>query len=295
MHPLSTDGFGSGAILTDGAWGTELQARGLPIGAFPDAWNILHPDRVEAVARGYVDAGSRVILTNTFGSNRIRLSEQQPALAERVNEINRLGVEISRRGASGRARVFASLGPTGKLLLAGDVTPEEISDAFLEQSRALAAAGADALVVETMSDIEEAKLAVAAAKSTGLWVVATMVYDSGLERDRTMMGTTPEQDAEALAAAGADAVGANCGRGIADFIPICRRMRVATGLPLWMKANAGLPEWVDGRTLYRTTATEFANHVPALVAAGARFIGGCCGTSPEFIREMAAQLQRLDS
>jgi len=211
-----------------------------------------------------------------------------------VAEINRSGVEISRRGASGRAKVFASIGPTGKLLLSGDVTPEEVSVAFAEQAQALADAGADALVVESMSDIEEARLAVAAAKATGLPVVASMVYDSGQNRDRTMMGTTPEQDAVALADAGADVIGANCGRGIADFVAICRRMLAATGLPLWMKANAGLPELVDGRAVYRTTPAEFAKHVPALVEAGASFIGGCCGTSPEFIREIAARLAKPD-
>lgn len=290
MPSLFDLGFGDGIVLTDGAWGTQLQARGLPVGEFPDAWNLSHPDRVHAVALEYVEAGSRIILTNTFGSNRLRLADQDPEFLERVEEMNRRGVEISRRAAGTRARVFASIGPTGKLLLGGEVTPEEVTAAFEEQARALAAAGADALVVESMMDVQEALLAVAAAKTTGLPVVASMVYDAGANRDRTMMGTTPEQDAEALAAAGADVIGTNCGRGIADFVPICRRMRAATGLPLWMKANAGLPELQDGRTVYRTTAAEFAGHVPALIEAGARFIGGCCGTSPKFIQEMAAQL-----
>lgn len=293
MHPLIAELLADGPVVTDGAWGTQLQARGLAIGDFPDAWNLTHPGRVEEVARGYVEAGSRVILTNTFGANRIRLGEQDPAIAGRVTEINRSGVEISRRGAGGRAKVFASIGPTGKLLLGGDVTPDEVSAAFAGQAQALAAAGTDALVVESMSDIEEARLAVAAAKATGLPVVASMVYDSGQNRDRTMMGTTPEQDAVALAEAGADVIGANCGRVIADFITICRRMRSATGLPLWMKANAGLPELVQGRTVYRTTPAEFAKHIPALLEAGASFIGGCCGTSPEFIREIAARLAKL--
>lgn len=292
MHPLIAELLAGGPVVTDGAWGTQLQARGLGIGEFPDAWNLTHPDRVEEVARGYADAGSRVILTNTFGANRIRLAEQDASFAGRVAGINCCGVEISSRGAGGRAKVFASIGPTGKLLLSGEVTPDEMSAAFAEQAQALAAAGADAFVVESMSDIEEAKLAVAAAKATGLPVVGSMVYDSGQHRDRTMMGTTPEQDAVALAEAGADVVGANCGRGIADFVAICRRMRAVTELPLWMKANAGLPELVQGRTVYRTTPSEFAKHVPALVEAGASFIGGCCGTSPEFIREIAARLAK---
>lgn len=290
MPSLLDLSLGDAVILTDGAWGTQLQARGLPIGEFPDAWNLAQPDQVEAVAREYVDAGSRIILTNTFGSNRLRLMDQEPAFLERINEINRRGVEISRSAAGKNARVFASIGPTGKLLMSGDVTPEEVTAAFLEQAQALASAGADALVVESMMDVEEAKLAVAAAKTTGLLVVASMVYDAGANRDRTMMGTTPEQDAESLAAAGADVIGSNCGRGIADFIPICRRLKAATGLPLWMKANAGLPELQNGRTVYRTTAAEFAAQMPALIDAGARFVGGCCGTSPAFIREMAGIL-----
>lgn len=292
MSALMAELLTHGPVVTDGAWGTQLQARGLGIGEFPDAWNLTHPDRVEEVARGYVEAGSRVILTNTFGANRIRLAEQDASLAGRVTEINRCGVEISRRGAGARAKIFASIGPTGKLLMSGDVTPDEMSAAFAEQAQALAAAGADALVIESMSDIEEATLAVAAAKATGLPVVASMVYDSGQGHDRTMMGTTPESDAVALAEAGADVVGANCGRGIADFVAICRRMRAVTGLPLWMKANAGLPELVQGRTVYRTTPAEFAQHLPALVEAGASFIGGCCGSSPEFIREVAARLAK---
>jgi methionine synthase I (cobalamin-dependent) len=290
MHPTIVHLLTRGAVVTDGAWGTQLQARGLAVGEFPDAWNLTHPARVEEVARGYVEAGSRVILTNTFGANRLRLAEQSPDLGARVVEINRLGVEISKRGADGRALVFASIGPTGKLLLGGEVTPDEMMAAFAGQAQALAAAGADALVVESMSDIEEAKLATAAAKATGLPVVVSMVYDSGREHDRTMTGATPEQAAGALAEAGADVIGANCGRGIADFVAICRRLRAATGLPLWMKANAGLPELAGGRTVYRTTPAEFVKHVPALLEAGASFIGGCCGTSPDFIRAIAATL-----
>lgn len=293
MHPLIAELLASGPVVTDGAWGTQLQARGLGVGEFPDVWNLTRPEAVEAVARGYVEAGSRVILTNTFGSNRIRLGEQDGGLTNRVTELNRLGVELSRRAADGRARIFASIGPTGRLLMSGDVTPEEMADAFAEQAEALAAAGADALLVESMTDVAEAKLAVAAARATGLPVVASMVYDSGRDRDRTMMGTTPEEDAVALMEAGAEVIGANCGRGIADFIAVCRRMRAATRSPLWMKANAGLPELIDGRTLYRTAAADFARDVPALVEAGAGFIGGCCGTSPEFIRAVADTLATL--
>jgi 5-methyltetrahydrofolate--homocysteine methyltransferase len=286
MHATLHRLLANGIVVTDGAWGTQLQARGLGIGEFPDEWNLSHPDRVGEVASAYVGAGSRVILTNTFGANRIRLGEA--GLASRVCEINRRGVEISRQAAGARALVFASIGPSGKMLLTGDTTLEELREAFLEQARALAEGGADALVVETMTDIAETTAAIKAAKETGLPVVACMVFDSGRDKDRTMMGTTPEQAAGALAEAGADVIGANCGQGVAGFVHICRRLRAATERPIWIKANAGLPHVVDGQAVYSTTANEFAAHVPALIATGASFIGGCCGTSPEFIRAVTA-------
>jgi methionine synthase I (cobalamin-dependent) len=288
MHPLIQQLVSHGPVITDGAWGTELQARGLALGDFPDAWNLTHPDRVGEVARAYVEAGSQIILTNTFGANRIRLGEH--AAADRLAEINVRGVEISLKAAASRARVFASIGPTGKLLMSGEVTAEELRAAFAEQAQALAQARSDGLVVETMSDLEEAKLAVSAARETGLPVVACMVFDCGKHKDRTMMGTTPEQAAQALTEAGADVIGANCGQGIAGFIAICRRLHAATDRPVWIKANAGLPIMVDGRARYSATPDEFAGYIPELIQAGASFIGGCCGTRPDFI---AAISQRL--
>jgi methionine synthase I (cobalamin-dependent) len=288
MHDLIRAILHEGAVITDGAWGTQLQARGLPLGVFPDSWNLSHPERVEEVARAYVQSGSRIILTNTFGANRIRLAEHNAA--NQAIEINRRGVEISKAAAGANVRVFASIGPSGKLLLSGEVSAEELRGAFAEQASALAAGGADALVVETMSDLEEAKLATRAARETGLPVVASMVYDSGKGKDRTMMGNTPEQAAEALTEAGADVVGANCGQGIAGFVSVCQRLHAATGRPIWIKANAGLPTVSGGRAQYETTPEAFATYVPALVAAGAGFIGGCCGTAPEFIVSLVRAL-----
>ncbi len=223
-RPVVTDGaWGSnGPIITDGAWGTQLQVRGMPVGSIPDAWNLIHPDKVEEVARAYVEAGSQVILTNTFGANGFILGRH--GLAEKVAEINRLGVEISKKAADGKAKVFASIGPSGVMLLMGEVSPDELQAAFAEQAQAQAAAGADGIVIETMSDLAEAKLAVAAARETGLPVVACMTFDSGAKLDRTMMGVTPEQAAEQLSSAGADVIGANCGQGIAGYAPICSRL-----------------------------------------------------------------------
>ncbi len=278
----------AGPAIADGAWGTQLQARGLAPGELPDEWNLAHPERVLELARAYVEAGSRVILTNTFRANRLALAPH--GLAAKAEDISREGVRISREAAGSKARVFAAIGPSGRMLLMGDVTEQDLRQAFREQARALAQAGADAIVVETMTDLAEASIAAAAAKETGLPVVASMVFDSGKNKDRTMMGATPERAAAQLAAAGADVVGANCGAGIAGYVEICRRLRAAGERPVWIKANAGLPDMVDGRAVYRMTPKEFAWYVPALVEAGASFIGGCCGTGPEFIRELARGL-----
>ncbi|MGB6033252.1 MAG: homocysteine S-methyltransferase family protein, partial [Bacteroidota bacterium] len=189
-----------------------------------------------------------------------------------------------------KVKVFASIGPTGKMLMAGDVTEEHLAEVFHEQAELLAEAGADALVLETMSDLTEARIALTAARATGLPVVVSMVFDSGKERDRTMMGATPEQVAEELTAAGADVIGANCGVGIDSYVPVCVRLKAATDRPVWIKPNAGLPEMIGGNAVYTTTPEEFAQHGPALSKAGASFIGGCCGTTPDFVRALLKAL-----
>ena len=273
-----------GPVVTDGAWGTQLQARGLASGENPDGWNLSHPDRVEEVARAYVEAGSQVILTNTFRANRIALAGT--GLQDSLEEINRAGVAISRRAAGDRAAVFASIGPSGKMLPAGEVDPDKLYEAFAEQASTLAEAGADALLVETMADLEEARIALAAALATKKPVAVSMVFDAGRKKDRTMMGNTPEQCARELAGAGAALVGANCGCGVEGYVDIARRMHASADVPIWIKANAGLPELVDGKAVWHMDAVTFAGYVPALIEAGARFIGGCCGTGPEFIRAM---------
>ena len=279
----TTNWFTSGTFILDGAWGTQLQLRGLALGEHPDLWNLSYPDKVQEIASAYVQAGSDIILTNTFGSNRFLLAKH--GAEDKVAELNRAGVRLSKDAAQKQnCRVFASVGPTGVMLMSGTVTPEELYAAFLEQVQAIAAEVPDGIVIETMSDPAEAVLAVKAAKTTGLPVAVTMVFDTGKNKDRTMMGTTPEQSVEQLTAAGADIIGANCGQGIDGFIPICQRMRAVTTMPLWMKANAGLPEIVDGKTVYNQTPEHFAESAKELLAAGANFIGGCCGTSPDYIR-----------
>ncbi|NLS93210.1 MAG: methionine synthase [Planctomycetaceae bacterium] len=289
MHESIAELIAEGPVLTDGAWGTQMQARGLAVGACPDEWNLSNPQAVEEVAKAYVDAGSRVIITNTFGATSFCLARH--GLADKVVQINRAGAEISKRAAGDRAKVFASMGPSGVMLMMGDVTPDQLRDAFAVQAQALAEGGADALVIETMSDPAEARIAVEAARTTGLPVVACMVFDSGKDHDRTMMGTTPEEAARTLEEAGADCIGSNCGKGIEGFLPICRRLREATDRPLWIKANAGLPKVVAGETVYTQTPDGFASHVPGLLEAGASFVGGCCGTTPEFIRAVGTVLK----
>jgi methionine synthase I (cobalamin-dependent) len=291
MNELIASLIKDGPVLTDGSWGSLMLKQGLKAGSAPDSWNLTDPDKVEEIARQYVDAGSRIILTNTFGSNRFVLGKF--GMADKVAELNKRGVEISKKAAKGRAYVFASIGPSGKLLITKDVTEDDLKVAFEEQAQAISAAGADAIVVETMMDLNEARIAAVAAKKTGLPVIACLVFDAGKNKDRTMIGNTIEQAVEVLTGVGVDGIGANCGQGIEGFIPICKRMRSATTLPLWMKPNAGSPEIIDGQTVYSTSAQDFVRHVPLLIEAGANFIGGCCGTDREFIIQTGNALKHI--
>ena len=274
-----------GLMISDGAWGTQLQARGLASGTTPDTWNLTHAEQVESVARAYVEAGSQVILTNTFRANAVAMHSSTEA---ELDAINRAGVAIAKRAAGKQALVFASIGPTGKILMSGEIGTDQVFSGFAAQAKSLAAAGADALLIETMSDIEEARLAVEAARRTGLPVLASFAFDSGKNKDRTMMGATPEAVAAAMVEAGAAAVGANCGVGVELSVPICKRLCAACDLPIWIKPNAGLPT-IEGTAIhYATSADYFASHYPALAEAGASFVGSCCGSTPDFIRALVA-------
>jgi len=267
--------------VADGAWGTELDKRGCPAGYCREEWNISKPELVEEVAAAYVHAGSQIILTNTFCANRFTLAKHNHA--DKVVEFNREGAQISKRAAGDRAKVFGSIGPSGKIVMMGEATEEELYEAFKIQAEALAAGGVDAIVVETMTELAELTAAVKAAKSTGLIVVGCMTYDSGPDKTSTMMGVTPEQAAEALTKAGADILGCNCGIGIENYVKVAARLRAVTDKPIWVKANAGMPEVEGDKVIYRMTPKEFADQVQGLIEAGANIIGGCCGTSPEFI------------
>ena len=280
-------------LIADGAWGTELSLRGLAAGESPEKWNLDHPDDVRAVADSYVQAGADIILSNSFGGNRFKLTEAH--LADHISRINQLAAELSKQAAGDKAFVFASMGPTGQFLAPlGTVSEKEIIACFAEQAQALAAGGADGIVIETMTDLAEAQAALKAVKqNTPLPAAVSLTFDKGARGYATMMGVKPPQAAEQLTAAGADLVGANCGAGIENMIEIAKLMRPATALPLWFKPNAGLPELIDGKTVFRQTPDIMAQYLPALIDAGAGVIGGCCGTTPQHIRLLATETRKL--
>ncbi|MFW6438340.1 MAG: homocysteine S-methyltransferase family protein, partial [Armatimonadota bacterium] len=273
-------------LIADGAWGTEFARHGLEPGEAPEGWVIHQPDAVRGVAQSYVDAGAEIILTNTFGGSRFKLAKCD--LEDSVEEINRRAVELSQEAAGDAALVFASIGPTGEFMQPlGLVSEDEMIAVFAEQAEAMVAGGTDGILVETMTDLGEAKAALTAAKNAFDGpVVVSMTFDRGPKGYATMMGVTPERAAEELQAAGADIVGSNCGHGIENMIEVIGLMREATDLPLWAKPNAGMPQLVDGQTVFTQTPDETAAHFEALVEAGAHIIGGCCGTTPEHIRAM---------
>ncbi len=274
--------------VADGGWSTLLQARGVPADAPAELANLTHPHLVEALAREYVAAGARFITTNTFSANRFIFERR--GLELNLDEINRSGAALAKKvAAETGALVAGSIGPSGKILAVHEVKEAELVEAFSAQAAALAQGGADVIALETFSELAEILPVVEAVrKSTGLPVIASMSFDSGPQRTYTMMGAAAEDCASALEEAGADAVGCNCGAGITTFLPIVVALRANTALPLWVKPNAGLPELVDGRVVYKQTPDEFGHHIPALLEAGANIIGGCCGSGPEHIKRVAA-------
>lgn len=273
-------------LVSDGALGTELAKKGLRPGECPELLNAENPEWVGGIARNYVEAGSDIILTNTFGGNPVKLARY--GLESRTEELNEQGARIADEAAGGHAAVFGSVGPTGEFLEPlGSLTESELIAAFGRQVRALARGGAEGIVLETMTDLGEIICALRAVREySDLTAVCSMTFDRGARGYATMMGVTPERAAEELDAAGAIAVGANCGTGIADIIGIARLMRPHTRLPLWMKPNAGMPELVEGKTVYRESPEDFAAFIPDLLNAGSNIVGGCCGTTPEHIRRV---------
>ncbi len=275
-------------LVSDGAWGTFLQQKGLRPGECPELWNLDKPDDVFDIAKSYIDAGSDMIETNSFGANSFKLSSY--GLTGKVSEINRAAAQISRKAAGPDHHVLGSIGPTGKMIITGDVTFDELYEAYKVQAIALKDGGVDALVIETMSDLDEAKAAVrACSENTDCEVICTMTFEkSNGEAFHTMMGVTPAQMTEEIVSAGATIIGANCGNGIRNMIGIVKEIRsVNDTIPVLIHANAGAPVYKDGKTIFPESPEQMLEFIGSLIDAGANIIGGCCGTTPEHIRKIA--------
>lgn len=280
-------------LILDGATGTNLQRRGLPVGMPSDIWVVDNPDAVTQLHRDFLQAGSDIILTDTFGSSRIHL--QHAGLMDRFEQNNRRAVELARQVVEGtNTLVGGSMGPLGEMLQPyGMLDEADAEKGYAEQARVLSEAGIDLLVIETQFDINEARAALRGARAvTDLPLVCSFSYDRGT---RTMMGVKPIQVAKELAEAGISAVGINCGRSLEDNFKALKELREATGLPIWFKPNAGLPRTdEEGHLFYDVTPEMMAAMVPEWVEAGAQLIGGCCGTSPEHLQAIAQAAHALE-
>src|SRR3989338_1347835 len=278
-------------IIFDGAMGTMLQRLGLKPGGCPDELNLTNPEMIKQVHKGYIDAGSDVVTTATFGANRIKLKEYN--LENKLREINLKSAKKAREAAGKKGFVAGGLGPTGKFVEPiGDLSFDETVAVFSEQVNALKDGGVDLIIIETMMDMREMRAAIIAAKASGLPVVATMTFDESM---RTVLGTPPEAFAIIAEGLGCDVIGANCSLGIEGIYKAVAAMSRVTKLPLIAQPNAGIPYLKDGKTIFPATPEEMAAYVPKLIDAGVRIIGGCCGTTPEHIKAMKAKVRRSKS
>ncbi len=287
-NPILTKLAQGEIIIGDGAFGTMLQAAGLPAGAMPEAWNVDNPDAVRAVHAQYIAAGADYITTNTFGGSAPRL--QDGGLGGRVAEINRLGASLAVEVAAGRAWVAGSIGPTGQLMEPyGPLSAARAAEIFAEQVQALAEGGVDLFVIETHHDADEACAAVRMARQyTDLPIFCTFAFN---KRGRTMMGLRPADAARRVEEAGGTVVGANCGDGPEAVAAALAAFDEASSLPLLAKANAGIPQVSGEATVWDVTPEQMAEHARHFVELGATVIGGCCGTGPAHIAAIAAALR----
>ncbi len=283
----------SGKILiSDGAWGTYLHKLGLEVGECPEIWNVTHRAEVLSIAKSYIDAGSDMVLTNSFGAHPVRL--EHFGLRDRAFELNEAAAAISREVAGDDHFVLGSIGPSGAILMMEEIPEEKVYDGFRIQVEALAKGGADAICIETMSETAEAVLAVKAAKEfTDLEVACTFTYQKTAHGYyRTMMGVSPEEMIAAVKEAGADIIGANCGMGFEQMIEVVEAIRkVDKTTPVLVHANAGLPVMKDGKTIFPETPEMMCARINDLIGAGANIVGGCCGTTPDHIRAFVKEIR----
>ena len=283
------DRLNAGEILVaDGATATNYQQMGMGIGVAPEEWVFDQPDKVVSLHAAFIDAGANIILTDTFGGTSLRLRESR--YSGRATELNRRAAQLARAAAASRDGVLVagSMGPTGMLMEPlGELTAAAAADAYREQAAALSDGGVDLLLLETFFALDEALAAIEGIRrASPLPLAVTFSFDQGT---RTMMGLSPTRMLEAIAPLGVAAIGANCGRSLADMERVVGELAAAeAGIPLWIKPNAGLPRMVGDVARYDTGPAEMAEFAMRFVEAGARIIGGCCGTSPEHTRCMIA-------
>jgi len=277
---------GGKILLSDGAMGTELQKRGMKSGACPEELNVTYPEIIQAIHKDYYDAGSDIVETNSFGGSRARLMFHQ--MENRVKEFAIAAAKNAKAVCPAGKFVAGSVGPTAQILEPlGDLSESQAYDYFAEVSEVLAEGGADILFVETMMSIEEAEIAVRAAKEkTNLPVSATMTFEAGAAGLRTMWGVDVQTAVTRLTDAGADIIGSNCGKGFDEMIEVVKEMRPLTKLPILAQANAGLPEIVNGVNTYKEIPAIISPKAKQLLELGVNIIGGCCGTCPDHIREL---------
>ncbi len=280
-------------LVGDGAMGTELQKAGLEPGGCGDEWNLVHPDRVLEIQRAYVEAGSQCLITNTFGSNRFVLARYD--LQDKVRQISLAGARIARQAMGDRGWVLGDVGPCGGFLAPlGEISEDELAASLRDQIGGLLEGGADAIILETITALEEMELGIRIARELHApCVIASMAYDRMKDGShKTMMGVSPTQTAELANRSGADIVGANCGTGLVplNFLGIAREYRAATSKPIMLQPNAGQPRLKGTEVVYPVSPLEIAPDLVAL-AREAQIVGACCGSSPDHIREFARKLR----
>jgi 5-methyltetrahydrofolate--homocysteine methyltransferase len=297
VKPRLQDKVRERPLLGDGAMGTQLMIAGLEQGNCGEAWNLTHPERVLAIQRRYAEAGSDCIITNTFGGSRIMLNRH--GNRDKVVEINRAGVEIARAAFGGREGwVLGDIGPFGGLMEPyGEFTEEEVRTAFAEQARALVDAGADAIIIETQTSLEELLLAITASKEAGAaCIIGSMAYDVTLDGStfRTMMGVDPERAAAFMVEQGADIVALNCGTGMdmERARQAVERYKRTTALPVMAQPNAGQPKLVDMKVVYDETPDQMVRGVVPLLECGVDILGACCGSTPDHVRAFRQAIDR---